>query len=212
MRVRAGLIERGKATEATRILAHPDLQEVSNAPCDTGSPLDVLREEFPSVEFLDEHFPADYPRSAHIKPKKKDTEYDDVPTLLAARAKRFRKYLKEGLSETEILIVTHGSFAHFLFNRWDGEPGKSRSCGTQLHHGHASFATLPGPGLPGEDMKVFRGYAGPGYPVSLDFLDYSPQVADYGVRDCGIFTKDKMRYARASARNQSNITGLSRWG
>ena len=186
----------------TRIIAHPDLQEVSNAPCDTGSPLDVLRQEFPSVEFPDDNFPPEYPRSAEIKPIKRNTEYDDVAPLLASRAARFRKYLKEGLRETEILVVTHGSFAHFLFNQWEGEPGKSGSCSRQLHHGHVSFTTLPGPSLPGDDMTVFRRWIGPGYPISFDFLDYSPEVANQGVRDCGIFTKDKVRYVRVPARSQ----------
>src|SRR5580692_10537255 len=34
-----------------RAIAHPGLQEVSNHPCDTGTPLDVLRNEFPDIEF-----------------------------------------------------------------------------------------------------------------------------------------------------------------
>ena len=189
------MIESGKAAETVRIIAHPDLQEVSIKLCDTGSPLDVLREEFPSVEFLDDNFPAEYPRSAHIKPIKFGTIYGDKSELLAARAQRFLEYLKEGLSETEILVVTHGSFAHFLFNQWDGEPGETISIASQLHYGQAKFATIPGPGLPGHDLKVFKRYAGPGYPVSFDFLDFSPEVCDRGARDCGIFTPDEVRYA-----------------
>ena len=103
-----------------------DYKKSPIAPCNPGS---LLFEEFPSVELVDQYFPADYARSVHIKPTKTNPEYDDVPTLPTATAKRFGKYLKESLSEREILVVTQGSFCHFLFNQWDGEPGKSRSCG-----------------------------------------------------------------------------------
>jgi broad specificity phosphatase PhoE len=190
------LIESGKAAETTRIIAHPDLQEVSIKLCDTGSPLDVLRQEFPTVDFLDDNFPTDYPRLAHIKPEKLRTIYDDKSELLAARAERFRRYLKEGLSETEILVVTHGSFAHFLFDQWAGEPGESGSISQQLHHGQVNFVTMPGPELAGHDLKVFRRWVGPGYPITFDFLDLSPRVCDHGTRDCGIFTPDKVRNAK----------------
>src|SRR5438046_6571336 len=96
-----------------RIVAHPDLQEVSVRPCDTGSPLDVLRAEFPSIEFPDSVFPEIYPRSAEVRVVKWDTIFDDTPTLLAARAERIREYIKNVLVETEIIVISHGSFLHF---------------------------------------------------------------------------------------------------
>jgi len=115
------------------------------------------------------------------------------------------------LSETEILVVTHGSFAHFLFNRWEDEPSKSGSCSRHLLSGHVSFTTLPGSGLPGNDITMFRAWFGPGYPISIDFLDYISEVVDRGARDCGIFTKEKVRYAQVKAGSQSNVKGLSHW-
>jgi broad specificity phosphatase PhoE len=121
--------------------------------------------------------------------------YADNSALLAIRAERFLKYLKDDLAETEILVVTHGSFAHFLFNQWAGEPGKTRSMATQLQFGQVNFATIPGPGLPGHDLMVFKRYLGPGYPVSFNLLDYSPEVRDHGARDCGVFTSHKMQSA-----------------
>jgi hypothetical protein len=125
-----------------------------------------------------------------------------VPTLFAVTAKRFRKYLKENLSETEIFVVSQVSFCHFLFNRWDGEPSKSRSCGWRLYYGLVSFVMLPGQDLADEDIKVFRRYAGLGYPVSVDFLDYNVKVANCAARDCGILTEYKVRYAQIQVRNQ----------
>src|SRR3981189_2154647 len=72
-------------TGTIRIIAHPDLQEVSNCPCDTGTPLDLLRNEFPVVEFPDEIFPAVWPRSAEARPVKRGTIYADKPKLLDNR-------------------------------------------------------------------------------------------------------------------------------
>ena len=120
-----------------RAVAHPDLQEVSTWPCDSGTPLDVLREEFPLIQFRDELFPDVWPRSPEIMPVKENTIYDDVPALLAKRAERMRLWLKHQ-DEGEIVVVTHGSFAHFLFNNWLAEPGNSLSDAKQLDYGPTS--------------------------------------------------------------------------
>ena len=75
-----------------RALAHPGLQECSNMPCDTGTPLDVLRDEFPDIRFLDELFPRDtWPRDRNIQVRKVDTIYNDKPDLLLERAMKFKK-------------------------------------------------------------------------------------------------------------------------
>ena len=75
-----------------RALAHPGLQEVSNDPCDTGTPLDLLREEFPDIQFPDELFPRHYwPRKRSVPLRKPGTIYDDDPELLLERAADFRK-------------------------------------------------------------------------------------------------------------------------
>ena len=177
------------------IVAHPDLQEVSNRQCDTGTPLDVLRQEFPQIEFPGTVFPDEYPRSAHSKPPKKDTAFDDVPHLLAARGRRIREYIKYQLDETEIILVSHGSFLHFLLNRWAGEPGKSRSLSLQLQLGEARPFTISGKTLSGLEFEPLVDYAGPRYPFEHREQDFSNEVSLYGDRDCGIFTIDRVRNA-----------------
>ena len=177
------------------IFAHPDLQEVSNHPCDTGTPLDVLRQEFPHVEFPDTVFPDEYPRAAHIKPVKYNTVFDDDPHLLAARARRIREYLKYQLDETEIILVSHGSFVHLLLNRWAGRPGASRTHSPQFQVGEAKPYTIPGKTLRGLQFEKLVDYDGPFYPSEYSTQDSSAEVELYGVRDCGIFTHDSVRHA-----------------
>jgi broad specificity phosphatase PhoE len=128
-------------SQSIRIVAHPDLQEVSREPCDTGTPLDLLREEFPTIDFPDALFPQAYRRDANVEPDKWDSIYDNVPVLLSARASRIREFIKNELEETEIIVVTHGCFLHFLFNRWTGIPGDSHSASAELQPGEAQPMT-----------------------------------------------------------------------
>ena len=140
-------------------------------------------------------FPDEYPRSADIEPTKKDTVFDDVPDLLAARARRIREYLKYRLDETEIIIISHGSFIHFLLDWWAGEPGKSRSLSTQLQFGRAKPFTIPGRTLPGLELEPLVDYSGPYYPLTSKQEDFSDAVSLRGIRDCGIFTVESVRNA-----------------
>jgi broad specificity phosphatase PhoE len=175
-----------------RIIAHPDLQEVSNRPCDTGTPLDLLRSEFPAVEFLDDVFPDAWPRSSDTMPDKEDTIYDNKPELLYARSVRIKKWMKE-LDAKEIVVVTHGSFAHFLFNDWSGTPGESISFGYQLGNGVARTLTMPDMTLAGIEFGAFVKGFGPNYPVTGIREDNQPRVYRFGKRDCGVFTDNSLR-------------------
>jgi broad specificity phosphatase PhoE len=181
-------------SQSIRIIAHPDLQEVSKEPCDTGTPLDVLREEFPTINFPDALFPEDYPRDANVEPDKWDSIYDDVPELLAARATRIREFIKNELEEAEIILVTHGSFIHFLLNRWTGKPG-SHSASAQLQPGEAQPMTIPGKSFPDQDFQSLTRYAGPLYPLKWKLQDYEPRTLYFENRDCGIFTHETIRNA-----------------
>jgi broad specificity phosphatase PhoE len=177
-------------TGTIRIIAHPDLQEVSNCPCDTGTPLDLLRKEFPLVEFPDERFTVIWPRSAEVRVQKRGTIYADEPNLLYKRALRIKQWIKCELDAEEIVVVTHGSFAHFLFNDWSGTPGDSRSFGDQLGNAKARTFTMPGPMLPGAEFGAFAAGTGPDYLVKSSREDYSLHVCEFGTRDCGVFTDD----------------------
>jgi broad specificity phosphatase PhoE len=195
LEIKSYLAEARPDLGSIRIVAHPDLQEVSIRPCDTGSPLDVLRAEFPIIEFPDTVFPEIYPRSMEVKVNKRNTIFDDTPALLAARADRIREYIKNDLDETEIIVISHGSFLHFLLNQWAGEPGNSRSLAPQLQPGDAKPFTLPGSSLLGLAFEQLVRYYGPDFPPELREEDYDDEVALRGIRDCGIFTIERVRNA-----------------
>ena len=171
-----------------RALAHPGLQEVSNDACDTGTPLDVLREEFPDIQFPDEVFPQDaWPRNRINQLQKSGTIYADEPELLLQRAVEFREWVRREVEDIEIIVVTHGGFVHFFYDQWQGEPGESGSGGHQLHNAGALPMILQGPRHENERfIRCPLGITpGPSY-LELDREDAS-DLADVP-RDCGIFT------------------------
>jgi len=187
----------GKAAKGVCIIANPDFQEVSLELCNTGTPLDVLCEEFPSIEFRPDLFPDDYPRLRHVRVEKK-AEFSDEPHLLAERAERARKFLREDLVEKEIIVITHGSFAHYLFNYWSGDPGKSYSALFPLGRGRVQPSIMPEAPSSEDKLIPFLRYAGPFYSRRGELQDFEPDVYASGERDCGIFTDAKIRDAVGS--------------
>lgn len=93
------------------------LQEVSDAPCDTGSSKDALRAEFGSKVELERV------RGGWFE-KGEGSEFEPTMEALMARAKSARRALKEiaGNGDDEIAVVSHGGFLHFLTDDWDGVP------------------------------------------------------------------------------------------
>ncbi|KAM7204927.1 phosphoglycerate mutase-like protein [Naviculisporaceae sp. PSN 640] len=117
-----------------KVLAISELQEVSNLPCDVGSDLSKLKEEFGPAGKVD---------LGRLTDGWNDKSYggDNFPTMqkLEARAKSARRqirdlaveYLKQKQSQSQsdkkgdeeevhIAVVTHGGFLHFLTQDWDG--------------------------------------------------------------------------------------------
>lgn len=178
-----------------RVVANPDLQEVSTSLCDTGTPLDVLREEFPDVEFPDNVFPEIWPRIRNKIPPKDGTIYADVDQALLRREERIRDWIR-ALDDMEVIVITHGDFAHFIFDCWAGEPGNSVSYGTQLLNGQAQAMTLPNKSLPPAKFQPCGTlmHIAPDYPAEGIWEDESPEVYLDGVRDCGIFTPSELKH------------------
>ncbi|RKU49108.1 hypothetical protein DL546_006711 [Coniochaeta pulveracea] len=111
----APAIEKGK-----KVIALPELQEVSTAPCDIGTDAKVLAEQF-----KDE--PVDF---SLVKEgwNKKDRSSPWAPEVskLEARAKAARVWLRDLASKAEsdgdvhIVVTSHGGYIHFFTNDWDG--------------------------------------------------------------------------------------------
>ncbi|KAJ4252393.1 hypothetical protein NW762_010991 [Fusarium torreyae] len=106
------------------IIALAELKEVGDAPCDTGSNIELLKRDFP--HFLDLSY----------VPEAWTTVYDWVSwdvklSQLKERAVKARlalQQLAQGLGENEhAVIVTHGAFLHFLTDDYYGVKPKNGS-------------------------------------------------------------------------------------
>jgi broad specificity phosphatase PhoE len=112
----------GPGSKYPQVVAIPELQEVSDAPCDTGSDAGTLSREFTGLVDLSRLYD-----EWNLAP-----EWTTWATKLAAtdsRAHKARLMLKEMLQFTgddeHVAIVTHGAFVHFLTNDFYGvEPEK----------------------------------------------------------------------------------------
>jgi broad specificity phosphatase PhoE len=94
------------------ILAMPHLQETTENLCDTGSPLEKLKQEYGKyISFPDEFFSSD---DWFVK---SGTAFANDNELLNQRAEFVKKFIKEQLDQ-EVIVVTHGDFSHFLVNKW----------------------------------------------------------------------------------------------
>lgn len=116
------------AKAGKKVIALPELQEVSRLPCDTGSPTERLAAEFDAKADLG---------LVHLQPgwtdKGPNSPWSPEMNKLEARAKKARVYLRTLGSQVKdgdahIIAVTHGGFLHFLTQDWDGmDPEKGRS-------------------------------------------------------------------------------------
>ncbi|KAJ3499463.1 hypothetical protein NLG97_g306 [Lecanicillium saksenae] len=100
------------------IIALEDLQEVSDAPSDTGSKVAVLRSEFGDKVDL-RHV------TEHWTDKTACSEFQADLTKLETRARRARLWLRELARRPgadHIVVVAHGDYLHFLTDEWEGVP------------------------------------------------------------------------------------------
>ena len=91
--------------QGMKVVALPEVQETSDLPCDTGSDLDVLREEF-----------AQKPVELGLVKEGWDSKkgkWAATSNAIEARAREARVWLRDR-TEDEIVVVTHGGFLHFL--------------------------------------------------------------------------------------------------
>ncbi|KAF5964043.1 histidine phosphatase superfamily, clade-1 [Fusarium bulbicola] len=92
-----------------QIVALPEVQEVSDLNCDTGSDISVIRAEF-------QQQPVDF---SLVEPGWEVKEGKWAPAIdsILERARAARQWLSER-PESEIVVVTHGCFLHFFTDDW----------------------------------------------------------------------------------------------
>jgi broad specificity phosphatase PhoE len=95
------------------VVAMHEMQEVSEFPCDTGSEVSTLEEEFGSVVDLS-RVPANWNK------KSKSPSWESKLVALETRAREarlaLRELLKDAKPDEHVVVVTHGAFLHFLTN------------------------------------------------------------------------------------------------
>ena len=121
-----------EANPDLKIIALPDLQEISDVACDTGSEPSVLKEEFTSGVDLDLVYEgwnnkvcllrgSAVPLSVtHDLTNVLQQTGRFVPTnhAIKERARAARQWLK-ARPEKEIVMVTHGGFLHYFTDDWE---------------------------------------------------------------------------------------------
>ena len=88
-----------------KVIALPEIQETSDLPCDTGSDIGILRDEF-----------KDKPVDLGLVEKGWDSKkgrWAATSSAIEKRAREARVWLR-GREEDDIVVVTHGGFLHFL--------------------------------------------------------------------------------------------------
>jgi broad specificity phosphatase PhoE len=92
-----------------KVIALPELQEVGDFPCDTGSDLEVLKKEL-----------EDKPVDLSLVPEdwnSKKGEWKSTEDKVNRRASKTRLWLK-ARPEKNIVVVTHGGLVHYLTGDW----------------------------------------------------------------------------------------------
>ena len=93
------------------VIALPELQETADVPCDTGSDVELLREEMKGK-------PVDLSR-VRKGWNSKTGRWAPTADKIEERAREARRWLKSR-PEKEIVVVTHGGFLHYFTEDWTG--------------------------------------------------------------------------------------------
>ncbi|PLB46310.1 phosphoglycerate mutase-like protein [Aspergillus steynii IBT 23096] len=97
---------------ARQLVLLPDLQEISDFPCDVGTEVEELK-----ARVRDLKVPIDW-SFVHEGWTSKSGRYKPVTEIIEDRARDIRCWLSKR-PEKEIAVVTHGAFLHFLTEDWE---------------------------------------------------------------------------------------------
>lgn len=117
-----------------KVIALPELQETSDVPCDTGSNLKVLHDEFEEkglrvdLGLVDEEW----------NNKRNGTKWEPSHEVIMARGAEARKWLSDKFRDIDgdIILVSHGGFLHYFTEDWEDSGvynGKLLSCFIKDH-------------------------------------------------------------------------------
>ncbi|KAK1994430.1 phosphoglycerate mutase [Colletotrichum falcatum] len=125
-----------------KVLALPEVQEVSDAPCDTGSAVADIEGEFAGR--------VDFGRVPEDWTDKSDPASRWEPTLdkLEKRSAEARRALRELVGDVQgdahVVVVTHGGILHFLTDDWAGIGPRKATGWENTEYRSYEFADLTG--------------------------------------------------------------------
>ena len=94
------------------IIAFPLIQETSDLPCDTGSDVEVLKQEYGDNPKVDLSL-------VHEGWNDKSGTYAPTARAIEDRARSARQWLR-ARTEQDVIVVTHGGLLHYLTGDWAG--------------------------------------------------------------------------------------------
>ncbi|KAF6819306.1 phosphoglycerate mutase family protein [Colletotrichum sojae] len=105
-----------------KVISLPELQEVSDAPCDTGSAIAEVEPEFRERGVDFSRVPEDWTEKQSEK-----SPWEPTLAKLEVRAREARRKLREiAAGGGDVVAVTHGGFLHFLTTDFHGiDDGKA---------------------------------------------------------------------------------------
>ena len=109
-----------RANPDLKVVALPDIQETSDVPCDTGSELAKLEEEFKG-----NNLPVDLGLLKDgWQAKGEGSRYQPTNARIKERARDARRYLKSKMTgpdavHGDVIMVSHGGFLHYFTEDWE---------------------------------------------------------------------------------------------
>ena len=100
------------------LIALPEVQETSDFPCDTGSPVTELKKEFKGME--DKGWKFDWrecEKAGDYCDKKAGTRWAPQKEKVEERCRVAREWLSRR-KEKDVVVVTHGGVLHYLTEDW----------------------------------------------------------------------------------------------
>lgn len=160
------------------VIALPELQEIGDLACDTGSDLDVLSKEM-----------ADTPVDLSLVEKGweiKEGRWAPTGGAIEKRAREARQWLR-ARPEKEIALVAHGGLLHYLTEDWSGSERYTGEI-TQICSDRGVLFLSPK-----IFFKIYLGYTGTGW-ANTEFRSYHFVVGEEG--DNASFTETTESYLR----------------
>lgn len=164
------------------IIALPELQEIGDLACDTGSDLDVLSKEM-----------ADTPVDLSLVEKGwqiKEGRWAPTGGAIEKRAREARQWLR-ARPEKEIALVAHGGLLHYLTEDWSGSERYTGKIALHLFkYAQIGVSSMLSPKI---IFKLYLGYTGTGW-ANTEFRSYQFVVGEEG--DNASFTETTESYLR----------------